>query len=1033
MPTLITDESYNGQGSLIANAGDWVPAVAKFSMRFSKGSGVSNTVTYQELGSQYSLTFQQGDWGDEGFAAGDNITLSFNYLAFGTIPIIWNAQVDYINGTTMYLVNPLPAAGPFTFPTSGLFDGLLVVADKLPEAVEFEFNLAPNGSNLLNSVIDNQVNRFEYQPASGLSVGVPAPMTQVGDKSGGFIKDVELTYNGSPGDFMRDFTITYKFFQWGILQEAQEPPTYYDGTAHLAPIIKIRNFSQYGNPNGVVEQTSTNVQGNTGFFDENRNGGANNYTPQSIDFFDALGNPIDAPDYSGPSTFIAVVDAPNQNNPSSTYRIGLAFRPIDGSEYQGKTTNLGQNLLINAPDQDYIADGSTAAGPFLGETNDQGARWDFENLKFELTGPTELTITGKITPNAQCQAYFDQFPDGERRTTLWTSIGNFNLPFNTDDRVSLRLFDDDNIDAPTVGVQIPNVISEKLLDHAGNDITSAIPQTTTEDDVLYTSNLRLINNVEYEGMRTRIWVENTATGEEFTLEDQFFAFDAVNAPLIGGQYQVNINQPRGFNLPPASDRNKISIQRNTGLDVAGFYGITIDYGFLNDWRYWEEQTNVDNAFFDALEQFNGKNKNWQRFYLPPDWILNVSYYTQVDGVQDFNNFKYGIRPYEDDPTVSVTRVITDVATGNQPTNFIANNLHELAVTFQWNLNFDNEWVEFTIEDFESGNRWVISSVLDHGGVAQNPFQPLTGETKLKLTPAGNTLKAECLVDTNLVNVEKCSLSYRVFSDPKEGDFLITQIKDASAAYSLRKVSSNNVYPDTAPCIRVRRSDDNAEADIGFINNGGELILNEDALLNFVNETGPGDGRVVVWYDQSGDTRHARQNAFFLQPFIVIAGAVVKDPTNNKAAIDFNGINHYFDMDLQISVTQKYYCGFVFSRPGFPVQSVGVGSQPTPTPLIWDTADDVRSDMGNPITHANDSSSGTFVFTMQRDGNDDVTIWKDGVAYPSGNAPSPVGPLLQVGITGAANHHGGLMQELIYWAKDKSADQATIEGDQLAYY
>lgn len=63
MPTLITDESYNGQGSLIANAGDWVPAVAKFSMRFSKGSGVSNTVTYQELGSQYSLTFQQGDWG----------------------------------------------------------------------------------------------------------------------------------------------------------------------------------------------------------------------------------------------------------------------------------------------------------------------------------------------------------------------------------------------------------------------------------------------------------------------------------------------------------------------------------------------------------------------------------------------------------------------------------------------------------------------------------------------------------------------------------------------------------------------------------------------------------------------------------------------------------------------------------------------------------------------------------------------------------------------------------------------------------
>ncbi len=49
---------------------------------------------------------------------------------------------------------------------------------------------------------------------------------------------------------------------------------------------------------------------------------------------------------------------------------------------------------------------------------------------------------------------------------------------------------------------------------------------------------------------------------------------------------------------------------------------------------------------------------------------------------------------------------------------------------------------------------------------------------------------------------------------------------------------------TGSCMRVRRSSDSSEQDIGFVNG----VLDEASLLTFV---GAGDGDIVTWYDQIG--------------------------------------------------------------------------------------------------------------------------------------------------------------------------------------
>jgi hypothetical protein len=92
--------------------------------------------------------------------------------------------------------------------------------------------------------------------------------------------------------------------------------------------------------------------------------------------------------------------------------------------------------------------------------------------------------------------------------------------------------------------------------------------------------------------------------------------------------------------------------------------------------------------------------------------------------------------------------------------------------------------------------------------------------------------------------------------------LLLDLYPATAAYSVRKLRT--AY--TGACMRVRRSSDNAEQDIGFSGND----LDTAALLSFV---GAGNGFVTTWYDQSGNTDNFTQLTAANQPRIVNSGTL----------------------------------------------------------------------------------------------------------------------------------------------------------------
>lgn len=135
----------------------------------------------------------------------------------------------------------------------------------------------------------------------------------------------------------------------------------------------------------------------------------------------------------------------------------------------------------------------------------------------------------------------------------------------------------------------------------------------------------------------------------------------------------------------------------------------------------------------------------------------------------------------------------------------------------------------------------------------------------------------CLRDSANSDARQCNWCTH-FDTPIYPNILDNISTASTAAYSLRKLRA--AYSGSA--IRVRRSSDNVEADIGFTADGD---LNQVALLA---HCGANNGFVTTWYDQSGNARNVTQATAGSQPQIVTSGVVNLE--GGKPSIAFDGVD-----------------------------------------------------------------------------------------------------------------------------------------------
>lgn len=124
---------------------------------------------------------------------------------------------------------------------------------------------------------------------------------------------------------------------------------------------------------------------------------------------------------------------------------------------------------------------------------------------------------------------------------------------------------------------------------------------------------------------------------------------------------------------------------------------------------------------------------------------------------------------------------------------------------------------------------------------------------------------------------------------------------AAIAYSLRKLRA--AYFGNA--IRVRRSSDNVEMDIGFLSDN---TLDTSTLISFI---GANSGSITTWYDQSGNGKNLTQTTSAEQPLIISSGTLIT--RNSKVSIRAN-LQSLSNVSVPLSVTNDVLSGFVVAAP-----------------------------------------------------------------------------------------------------------------------
>jgi hypothetical protein len=260
--------------------------------------------------------------------------------------------------------------------------------------------------------------------------------------------------------------------------------------------------------------------------------------------------------------------------------------------------------------------------------------------------------------------------------------------------------------------------------------------------------------------------------------------------------------------------------------------------------------------------------------------------------------------------------------------------------------------------------------------------------------------------------------------------LLDTYSGASSGYSLRLLRT--AY--TGSAIRVRRSDDNAEQDIGFRNNE----LDTSALETFSLGS---DCFVVTWYDQSGNGNNATQSTASNQAKIVSSGTTITE--GGKPAVQFDGSNDYFTVSDFTSILSKNNSHSSFSvhkanKVDGTIMASATGSTDRYC-LQYDTSNDAMAVMyytGSFIRSATRNVNGDYNLFSEFWNTTELTSFLNSTESTDVEATTTnTTQTTTIGIlnNGSQSAYGGIMQEIIVYPSNQSSNRSGIETDINDFY
>jgi len=667
--------------------------------------------------------------------------------------------------------------GAVTFPNAdevlaptGLIDAAICVVTPF-QGITYFYNMIENqAATTYTSLIDGETQRFSTNNADATDPSL-TPMNYEGIKSyqvnaSCFVKGRGIV------DGIQKFTIIHNTFITPLFLQAQyndllsrTAPDYFLGGNCLRYVTTIDAGRSLTDPNTIQTIEFSELQGNTGWFNENFNGGINYY---SIDSY-SLERVSD-------STALTALELTEQveatitikNTTNSPFVNGdtfvvsnFCYLPNDEAYYQNNGNTFRENFFFDRV-------GNVLGSGFVNGDNFTSDQQMLLGAEATFVSASEIEV--KITFDAATAAQAIISARDVGRYMMWITTEDYNLNKANSDKVALlvdvndffiQLTDINLVTSNSVFIQHP---FEDVAD--GEATVSAFPV----DDIVARSDFNidftnyLNDGIKINAITNQIVVAN-GVNPDIILEDTTISTSA--SPLLNGLVPIiNVNQDRIFKIPAGEIRKVIDIQRNSSLDSGDTYHWYCNYPFMHRWEYWENQpipSFLPVGIYDTNEPNNGLNEQWHRYTTVAGWSVyhRLKFTIEQNGEifqQIFDN-AYTSNDFNSNAEWGNESIISyDVVTGNPIVNGGTKLIQgytdtKIVATFEKIAGdiplIDEVEVVIWIETKEKGgisDIRRISSVYPTG--ANTWFKSTDTSNKVVKNKTGSVYTGECLIDSS---------------------------------------------------------------------------------------------------------------------------------------------------------------------------------------------------------------------------------------------------------------------------------------------
>jgi len=727
-----------------------------------------------------------GSFFDDGFINGAGIAFATTYDPGGG-PVVYagTGTITLLTPTRMRISltsGTFPPAFnyPFTNGTETSTNLIIQTSDNV-DGLVLNYNLIANSnlqSGSLNSLIDDTTPRFEVTGIDPTDLVTVFPLNPIGFNSGHSVFNASIIGLGKSGVTQSfritiDFQIIPFYDSLSDFQNNTSPSFLFDNES-LTDVFELTFLPEINNPNVFVKTDSseTALDGNVGWFDENFNGGDNNYNVIGVTYTTTGGANTSVISKDEPTNFQIVLNQPGASA-TSEYKLGFFTIPFDQTLIEENNLENYKNLLFN--DLSQTINQSTGQFTNLGFQNASGAAMDIRFDSISNFGDT-VYINGQFQPNSDFGLYFDSINQSDWNYCVYVSLADETLATNLSDRVSLKC------DFNTLGEQPTQFVvgdaSIEFLNHIQSVNNSGTPTLLgcVEDEVL-TQSLYFLDTSKNETLDSISFIVegfNTVSGETFECEN--YSIDTTGFPVDSNDVQqISVDTTRGFQMASGVDKNLIQVVRDQTLDVGTKKAYWMRYALRPRWEYWIENANVPNDLVDGNKTFNGRNQNWARLdSVFNDWKLRFSLQTELNTSGELVNTKNSsniyVRTYEEsdiwDGSINhwneskTVDLYTGLDVNGVRTNAI---LQDDATLIE--ADFDLEDTFGNVGDIADYFGVIRIEVYEQGGIkgiemlstdldnVNGILKPISGETKCKIEKISDTkIRLSVLIDNNFLNL-----------------------------------------------------------------------------------------------------------------------------------------------------------------------------------------------------------------------------------------------------------------------------------------